>query len=58
MNNYEMGNNVAMNGLNVEETFDLIKKLSELQIGDQGRLIYIKNSLEKGRTIYETDKIS
>ena len=45
-----------MNGLNVEETFDLIKKLLELQIGDQGRLIYIKDSLEKGRIIYKTDK--
>jgi len=56
MNIYEMGNNLAMNGLDVEETFELIKKLLELQIGDQGRLIYIKNSLEKGRTIYETDK--
>lgn len=56
MNNYEMGDNLTMNGLNVEETFDLIKKLLELQIGDQGRLIYIKDSLEKGRIIYKTDK--
>ena len=49
-------NNLAMNGLDVEETFDLIKKLRELQIGDQVRLFYIKDSLEKGRTIYEHDK--
>lgn len=45
-----------MNGLNVEETIDLIEQLLKLKIGDEGRLLYIKNSLNTGRKIYETDK--
>ena len=45
-----------MNGLNVKETIDLIEKLLELHIGDDGRLTHIKNSLKKGRDIYEADK--
>ena len=45
-----------MNGLNVEETTDLIEQLLKLKIGDEGRLLYIKNSLDTGRKIYETDK--
>lgn len=45
-----------MNGLNVEETIDLIEQLLKLKIGDEGRLLYIKNSLDTGRKIYETDK--
>ncbi len=32
-----------------KETIDLIEKLLELHIGDAGRLIYIKNSLKKGK---------
>ncbi len=47
---------MTINGLNVKETIDLIEKLLELHIGDHGRLIHIKNSLEKGRDIYEADK--
>ncbi|KKK63541.1 hypothetical protein LCGC14_2993250, partial [marine sediment metagenome] len=43
---------MTINGLNVKETIDLIEKLLELHIGDDGRLIHIKNSLEKGRDIY------
>jgi len=39
-----------------KETLDLIEKLLELHIGDEGRLIYIKNSLKKGRNIYKGDK--
>ena len=39
-----------------KETLDLIEKLLELHIGDEGRLIYIKNSLKKGRNIYNGDK--
>ena len=45
-----------MNGLNVEETIDLIEQLLKLKIGDEGRLLYIKNSLNTGKKIYETDK--
>ncbi len=39
-----------------KETIDLIEKLLELHIGDAGRLIYIKNSLKKGKNIYKGDK--
>ncbi len=39
-----------------KETIDLIEKLLELHIGDDGRLIHIKNSLKKGRNIYKADK--
>jgi hypothetical protein len=45
-----------MNDLNVEETIDLIEQLSKLNIGDEGRLLYIKNSLNTGKKIYKTDK--
>ncbi|MCH7968807.1 MAG: hypothetical protein IH841_06140 [Thaumarchaeota archaeon] len=47
---------MTMNGLNVEETIDLIEQLLKLKIGDEGRLLYIKNSLNTGKKIYETDK--
>ena len=47
---------LTMNGLNVEETINLIEQLLKLQIGDEGRLLYIKNSLNTGKKIYETDK--
>ncbi len=39
-----------------KETIDLIEKLLELHVGDAGRLIYIKNSLKKGKNIYKGDK--
>jgi len=47
---------LTTNGLNVEETIDLIEQLLKLKIGDEGRLLYITNSLNTGRKIYETDK--
>lgn len=47
---------MTTNGLNVEETIDLIEQLLKLKIGDEGRLLYITNSLNTGRKIYETDK--
>ena len=47
---------MTTNSLNVEETIDLIEQLLKLKIGDEGRLLYIKNSLDTGRKIYETDK--
>ena len=40
----------------VEWTLDLIKKLQNAKIGDPGRLDSIKDALENGRTVYQSDK--
>ena len=37
-------------------TLDLIEKLRTAQIGEESRLEAIKNALENGRKVYESDK--
>jgi len=40
----------------VQWTLDLIEKLKEAQIGDESRLEAMKNALDNGRLVYESDK--
>jgi len=40
----------------VQWTLDLIRKLQAANIGDEGRLDAIKDALEGGRNVYESDK--
>ena len=40
----------------LQRILNLIAKLQDSGIGDHGRLSYIKNAIESGKTIYECDK--
>lgn len=40
----------------LQRILNLITKLQESGIGDYGRLSYIKNAIESGKTVYECDK--
>ena len=35
---------------------NIVQKLMELQVGDQGRLIHIKESMDENKTLYNSDK--
>ena len=35
---------------------ELVEKLLEYNIGEHGRLIYLKNYLKKDKPVYESDK--
>lgn len=46
-----------MNALLIDNPMETVNALLKLHIGDEGRLLYLRNSLKKGKVIFNSDKL-